>query len=78
VNSVITLLHDEKKINVSFVGNELHERFKNEKYVGITLYDKDGNEKKNISIEGQENFKKVALQLEDVELQYGDIMKVYH
>ena len=78
VNSVITLLHDEKKINVSFVGNEFHERFKNEKYVGITLYDKDGNEKKNISIEGQENSKKVALQLEGVELQYGDIMKVYH
>ncbi|PFQ50853.1 peptidase M60 [Bacillus cereus] len=78
VNSVITLLHDEKKINVSFVGNEFHERFKNEKYVGITLYDKDGNEKKNISIEGQENSKKFALQLEGVELQYGDIMKVYH
>ncbi|HHQ2895656.1 TPA: putative mucin/carbohydrate-binding domain-containing protein [Bacillus cereus] len=78
VNSVITLLHDEKKINVSFVGNEFHERFKNEKYVGITLYDKDGNEKKNIFIEGQENSKKVALQLEGVELQYGDIMKVYH
>ncbi|EEM45354.1 hypothetical protein bthur0005_47520 [Bacillus thuringiensis serovar pakistani str. T13001] len=78
VNSVITLLYNEKKLNVSFVGKEFHERFKNEKYVGITLYDKDGNEKKNISIEGQENFKKVALQLEDVELQYGDIMKVYH
>ncbi|HEF1898523.1 putative mucin/carbohydrate-binding domain-containing protein [Bacillus cereus group sp. MYBK108-2] len=78
VNSVITLLHNEKKINVSFVGKEFHERFKNEKYVGITLYDKDGNEKKNISIEGQENSKKAALQLEGVELQYGDIMKVYH
>ncbi|HDR4437325.1 wall-associated protein [Bacillus thuringiensis serovar brasilensis] len=78
VNSVITLLHDEKKINVSFIGNEFHDRFKNEKYVGITLYDKDGNEKKNISIEGQENSKKIALQFEGVELQYGDIMKVYH
>ena len=78
VNSVITLLHDEKKINVSFIGNEFHDRFKNEKYVGITLYDKDGNEKKNISIEGQENSEKIALQFEGVELQYGDIMKVYH
>ena len=28
VNSVITLLHDEKKINVSFIGNEFHDRFK--------------------------------------------------
>ncbi|QKE09903.1 putative mucin/carbohydrate-binding domain-containing protein [Bacillus cereus] len=78
VNSIITLLHDEKKINVSFIGNKFHDRFKNEKYVGITLYDKDGNEKKNISIEGQENSKKIALQFEGVELQYGDIMKVYH
>ncbi len=48
----------KKKINVSFIGNEFHDRFKNEKYVKITLYDKDGNEKKNISIEGQENSKK--------------------
>lgn len=78
VNSVITLLHDEKKIKVPFISNEFHFRFKNEKYVGITVYDKDGNEKKSISVEGQESSKEFAAQLEEIEFQYGDIVKVFH
>ncbi len=58
VNSVITLLHDERKIDIDFRVNALHHRFENEKYVEITVYDKEGNEKKNISVEGQESSKK--------------------
>ncbi|KAB2441832.1 putative mucin/carbohydrate-binding domain-containing protein [Bacillus luti] len=78
VNSVITLLHNEKKIDVDFNINALHHRFKNEKYVEITVYDKEGNEKKHISVEGQENSKKIAEQLKGIEFQYGDIVKVFH
>ncbi|PGC11314.1 wall-associated protein [Bacillus wiedmannii] len=78
VNSVIALLHNEKKIDVVFEGNALHQRFKNEKYVEITVYDKEGNEKKNISVEGQESSKKIAAQLKEFEFQYGDVVKVFH
>ncbi|HFK1788976.1 TPA: putative mucin/carbohydrate-binding domain-containing protein [Bacillus pacificus] len=78
VSSVITLLHNEKKIDVDFSVNALHHRFKNEKYVEITVYDKEGNEKKNISVEGQESSKKIAEQLKEIEFQYGDIVKVFH
>ncbi|MBR9658508.1 putative mucin/carbohydrate-binding domain-containing protein [Bacillus cereus] len=78
VNSVITLLHDERKIDIDFRVNALHHRFENEKYVEITVYDKEGNEKKNISVEGQESSKKIAAQLKGMKLQYGDIVKVFH
>ncbi|OQR54196.1 putative mucin/carbohydrate-binding domain-containing protein [Bacillus sp. CDB3] len=78
LNSVITLLHNEKKIDVDFSVNAFHHRFKNEKYVEITVYDKEGNEKKNISVEGQESSKKIATQLKESEFQYGDIVKVFH
>ncbi|MGG1147956.1 putative mucin/carbohydrate-binding domain-containing protein [Bacillus wiedmannii] len=78
VNSVIALLHNEKKIDVVFEGNALHQRFKNEKYVEITVYDKEGNEKKNISVEGQESSKKIAAQLKEFEFQYGDVVRVFH
>ena len=78
VNSVITLLHNEKKIDVDFSVNELHYRFKNEKYVEITVYDKEGNQKKNISVEGQESSKKIAAELKEIEFQYGDVVKVFH
>ncbi|ADK07625.1 TPA: putative mucin/carbohydrate-binding domain-containing protein [Bacillus anthracis] len=78
VNSVITLLHNEKKIDVDFSVNALHHRFKNEKYVEITVYDKEGNQKKNVSVEGQESSKKIAAELKEIEFQYGDIVKVFH
>ncbi|MCQ6522642.1 MULTISPECIES: putative mucin/carbohydrate-binding domain-containing protein [Bacillus] len=78
VNSVITLLHNEKKIDVDFSVNALHHRFKNEKYVEITVYDKEGNQKKNVSVEGQESSKKIAAELKEMEFQYGDIVKVFH
>ncbi|MEC1966892.1 putative mucin/carbohydrate-binding domain-containing protein [Bacillus cereus] len=78
VNSVITLLHNEKKIDVDFSVNALHDRFENEKYVEVTVYDKEGNEKRNISVEGQESSEKIAEQLKEIEFQYGDIVKVFH
>ncbi|OJE41960.1 wall-associated protein [Bacillus tropicus] len=78
VNSVITLLHNEKKIDVDFSVNALHHRFKNEKYVEVTVYDKEGNQKKNVSVEGQESSKKIAAELKEMEFQYGDIVKVFH
>ncbi|MDA2340469.1 M60 family metallopeptidase [Bacillus cereus] len=76
--SVVTTDHNAKKLQATFTDSKVHYRFENEKYMGITLYDQNGNEKKVISVEGQESSKNFAEQLNGVDFAYGDVIKVYH
>ena len=46
--------------------------------MGITIYDRSGNIKKSISVEGQESSKNFANQLNGLDFAYGDVMEVYH
>ncbi|MGW8751788.1 putative mucin/carbohydrate-binding domain-containing protein [Bacillus wiedmannii] len=76
--SVVTADHNAKKLQATFTDSKVHYRFENEKYMGITLYDQNGNEKKVVSAEGQESSKNFAEQLNGVDFAYGDVIKVYH
>ncbi|AVP46055.1 putative mucin/carbohydrate-binding domain-containing protein [Bacillus cereus] len=76
--SIVTADHNTKKLQATFTDAKVHYRFENEKYMGITLYDQNGNEKKVISAEGQESSKNFAEQLNGVDFAYGDVIKVYH
>ncbi|PRT33328.1 M60 family metallopeptidase [Bacillus wiedmannii] len=77
-NSVLTLDHKDKKFNTTLVRNILEHSYRNQKYVGITIYDANGNEKKNVSAEGHEGLKSFAKELDGMSFEYGDILKVYH
>ncbi|MGH0423333.1 putative mucin/carbohydrate-binding domain-containing protein [Bacillus pretiosus] len=77
VMSTVTLYHNEKKLNVNFTNNEIHYRFEKEEYMGLTLYDRNGIEKKRVSAEGQETGKRFA-ELNGVAFEYGDVVKVFH
>ncbi|MBF7151577.1 putative mucin/carbohydrate-binding domain-containing protein [Bacillus albus] len=77
VMSTVTLHHNEKKLNVNFTNNEIHYRFEKEKYMGLTVYDRNGIEKKRVSAEGQESGKRFA-ELNGVDFEYGDVVKVFH
>ncbi|EJR45625.1 putative mucin/carbohydrate-binding domain-containing protein [Bacillus mycoides] len=76
--SVVTADHNTKKLQATFTDSKVHYRFENEKYMGITIYDQNGNEKKVISVEGQETSESFAEQLNGVDFAYGDVIKVYH
>jgi len=78
VMSTVTLRHNEKKLNVNFTNNEIHYRFGKEEYIGLTVYDRNGIEKKRVSAEGQENGKRFALELNGLDFEYGDVVKVFH
>ncbi|MGF9872389.1 putative mucin/carbohydrate-binding domain-containing protein [Bacillus tropicus] len=78
VRSIVTFNHDEKKLHVTHTNEQIHSYFKNELYMGITLYDGDGKEKKHVTAEGQETSKNFAKQVNDTPFQYGDTIKVYH
>ena len=78
VMSTVTLRHNEKKLNVNFTNNEIHYRFEKEKYMGFTVYGRNGIEKKSVSAEGQENGKRFALELNGLDFEYGDVVKVFH
>ncbi|MES5864084.1 putative mucin/carbohydrate-binding domain-containing protein [Bacillus cereus group sp. RP32] len=78
VVSTVTLRHNEKKLNVNFTNNEIHYRFGKEEYMGLTVYDRNGIEKKRVSAEGQENGKRFALELNGLDFEYGDVVKVFH
>ncbi|MED2015245.1 putative mucin/carbohydrate-binding domain-containing protein [Bacillus wiedmannii] len=78
VMSTVTLRHNEKKLNVNFTNNEIHYRFGKEEYMGLTVYDRNGIEKKRVSAEGQENGKRFALELNGLDFEYGDVVKVFH
>lgn len=78
VMSTVTLRHNEKKLNVNFTNNKIHYRFEKEQYMGLTVYDRNGIEKKSVFAEGQENGKRFAVELNGVDFEYGDVVKVFH
>ncbi|HGO9420014.1 TPA: putative mucin/carbohydrate-binding domain-containing protein [Bacillus cereus] len=78
VMSTVTLHHNKKKLNVNFTNNEIHYRFGKEEYMGLTLYDRNGIEKKRVSAEGQETGKRFAMELNELDFEYGDVVKVFH
>ncbi|HEF1905949.1 TPA: wall-associated protein [Bacillus cereus] len=76
--SIVTLNHAEKKLHATFTNEEIHYRFVNEQYIGLTIYDQNGNEKKHVTVEGQETSKNFAGQVNGTAFEYGDVLKVYH
>ncbi|PFV78732.1 peptidase M60 [Bacillus sp. AFS059628] len=78
VMSTVTLHHNEKKLDANFTNNEIHYRFEKEEYMGLTLYDRNGIEKKRVSAEGQETGKRFAMELNELDFEYGDVVKVFH
>ncbi|UIJ65944.1 M60 family metallopeptidase [Bacillus cereus] len=78
IRSVVTLQHDKKELHATFTGNPVHYRYVNEEYMGITLYDQNGNTKKRVTAEGQETSKKFAEQVSGMQFEYGDVVKVFH
>ncbi|WP_237981305.1 putative mucin/carbohydrate-binding domain-containing protein [Bacillus thuringiensis] len=78
IRSIVTLNHDEKKLHVTYTNEQIHSYFNNELYMGITLYDGEGKEKKHVTAEGQETSKNFAEQVNGMAFQYGDVVKVYH
>ncbi|MCU5379250.1 M60 family metallopeptidase [Bacillus cereus] len=78
IASVITLRHDEKKLHATDTDEQIHEYFDKEQYMGITLYDQNGKEKKHVTAEGQETSKSFAEQVNGIEFAYGDVVKVFH
>ncbi|MGM2836283.1 putative mucin/carbohydrate-binding domain-containing protein, partial [Bacillus cereus group sp. Bce025] len=77
IRSVVTLQHDKKELHATFTGNPVHYRYVNEEYMGITLYDQNGNTKKRVTAEGQETSKKFAEQVSGMQFEYGDVVKVF-
>ncbi|CUB08610.1 Viral enhancin protein [Bacillus cereus] len=77
-NSVLTLQHKDKKFNATLVRNILNHNYRNQKYIGVTIYDANGNEKKSVSAEGHEGLKNFVKELDGMSFEYGDIVKVYH
>ncbi|MDF4730696.1 putative mucin/carbohydrate-binding domain-containing protein, partial [Vibrio parahaemolyticus] len=77
VKSIITLNHEDKKL--STIGSEgpVHTQFKNEQYMGLAVFGKDGKEKKQMILEGMENTKAFAEQFNGMSFEYGDVVKVY-
>ncbi|PKJ53559.1 M60 family metallopeptidase [Bacillus sp. SN10] len=78
IASVVTLKHDEKKFHVTHMNSQIHEYFNKELYMGITLYDEEGKEKKHVTAEGQETSKNFAEQVNGMQFEYGDVVKVFH
>ncbi|HHT7202807.1 TPA: putative mucin/carbohydrate-binding domain-containing protein, partial [Bacillus cereus] len=78
IRSIVTLNHDEKKLHVTYTDEQIHSYFNNELYMGITLYDGEGKEKKHVTAEGQETSKNFAEQVNGTAFEYGDVLKVYH
>ncbi|MDE7549259.1 putative mucin/carbohydrate-binding domain-containing protein [Bacillus tropicus] len=78
VMSTVTLRHNEKKLNVNFTNNKIHYRFEKEGYMGLAIYDRNGIEKKRVSAEGQETGKRFAMELNELDFEYGDVVKVFH
>ncbi|PFR46239.1 hypothetical protein COK29_31065, partial [Bacillus cereus] len=74
---VITLKHDEKKLHATDMDEEIHEYFAKEQYMGITLYDQNGTEKKRVIAEGQETSENFAKQVNGMQFEYGDVVKVF-
>ncbi|TCW59214.1 carbohydrate-binding protein (putative mucin) [Bacillus thuringiensis] len=77
-NSVLTLDHKDKKFNTTLVRNILNHSYRDQKYISVTIYDANGNEKKNVSAEGHEGLKSFVKELDGMSFEYGDILKVHH
>ncbi|MED0875292.1 putative mucin/carbohydrate-binding domain-containing protein [Bacillus mobilis] len=77
IKSVVTLNHEEKKFSTTGAEGSAHTSFKDQKYMGMTVYDKGGKEKKEGSVKGSENTKGFAEQFNGMSFEYGDIVKVY-
>ncbi|WP_454015414.1 M60 family metallopeptidase [Bacillus sp. Marseille-Q7846] len=77
IKSVVTLNHEEKKFNTTGAEGSAHTSFKEQKYMGMTVYDKDGKKKKEVSVKGSENTKGFAEQFNGMAFEYGDMVKVY-
>ncbi|WP_234881298.1 M60 family metallopeptidase [Bacillus mycoides] len=78
INSVLTLHHDKKTISASLLNQILHHSYSDKKYIGFTIYDEHGKEKKSVSAEGQESLKDFVQELDGMRFEYGDVVKVYH
>ncbi|PFF00266.1 peptidase M60 [Bacillus thuringiensis] len=77
-NAVLTLRHEDKKFNTALVRNILNHNYRDQKYISVTIYDANGNEKKSVSAEGHEGLKNFVKELDGMSFEYGDIVKVYH
>ena len=77
IASIVTLKHEEKKFHATDMDSEIHEYFNKELYMGITLYDGAGKEK-HVTAEGQETSKNFAKQVNGMQFEYGDVVKVFH
>ncbi|MED0996420.1 putative mucin/carbohydrate-binding domain-containing protein [Bacillus mobilis] len=78
IRSIVTFNHEGQKLHVTYTNEQIHSYFKNELYMGITLYDQNGEVKKHVTAEGQETSKNFAEQVNGTSFQYGDVVKVYH
>ncbi|MRC28379.1 wall-associated protein [Bacillus thuringiensis] len=78
IASIVTLKHEEKRFHATDMDSEIHEYFNKELYMGITLYDAEGKEKKHVTAEGQETPKNFAEQVNGMQFEYGDVVKVFH
>ncbi|MBJ3791050.1 wall-associated protein, partial [Bacillus sp. OA1] len=78
IASIVTLKHEEKRFHATDMDREIHEYFNKELYMGITLYDGGGKEKKHVTAEGQETSEKFAKQVNGMQFEYGDVVKVFH
>ncbi len=77
IKSIVTLNHEEKKFSTTDSEGPMHTSFADEKYMGMTVYDKDGKEKKDLSVKASENTKVFAEQFNGMTFEYGDVIKVY-
>jgi hypothetical protein len=77
IKSVVTLKHDEKKFSATDSAGPMHTSFADEKYMAMTLYDKDGKEKKEVTVKASENTKGFAEQFNGMTFEYGDVVKLY-
>ncbi len=78
IASVVTLKHEKKQFHATDMNRQIHQYFNKERYMGITLYDREGKEKKHVTAEGQETSKNFAEQVNGMQFEYGDVVKVFH
>ncbi|NEL02226.1 putative mucin/carbohydrate-binding domain-containing protein, partial [Bacillus mobilis] len=77
IKSIVTLNHEDKKFSTTNSEGPMHTSFADEKYMEMTVYDKDGKEKKAVSVKASENTKAFAEQFNGMTFEYGDVVKVY-
>ncbi len=77
IKSIVTLKHEEKKFSTTDSEGPMHTSFKDEKYMAMAVYDKGGQEKKEVTVKASENTKEFAAQFNGMAFEYGDIVKIY-